>query len=399
MNIALLTTEYAHEKTPKAGGIGTFNSVLAKGLQEKGHTVYVVVFYGKKNFTIDDDGISVFVRKSFFRKHKISELIRSVSKTREKLFKFYQKVYSDEREYISKEFYKIISDKKIDIIETQDCGGISYSLNEDIPVVIRCHGTNEVLSKEFNYIRPELYNKVLKELEGKTISKEKNNIVAVSKYAGDLIFKYFNRKGAKVIYNGVDVNKFKPSVKDKTIPKSIFYFGTLSEKKGLKFLCEVFNELNERDDETTLHIIGKGEKYFSYLEKNILTKKALKNVVYYGVMNHDDLNKELVKAKTIVFPTQGENFPFVFLEAMSLEKVIISNAIEPAYEIIDQGKNGFIAKGKDEFISTIEKVISPDFDGKLIESNARKTVENKFTNLIMVDDSVKLYKEILSKNI
>lgn len=398
MNIALLTTEYAHKKTPVFGGIGTFLTNLAKGLERNGHNVYVLVITGKKNFSFKDGNIVVKVRKNFFRKDKLTELVRSLTKNRPRYYQLYEKVYLKERKYIAAELKKYIKDKDIDIIETQDYGGISLFLGEETPVVIRCHGTHKVLTKEFGYDEYNQFSVIMNDIENTTISNKENHILGVSMYSSSLIRKYFERQEeVPYIYNGVDLEKFEP-VRDKGyIKNSIFYFGTLSEKKGVKFLCEVFNEFKKNNPEATLHLIGRGENYFSYLEENVIDPKYIKDVTYYGAVENSKLSQYVKDANVVVFPTQGENFPFAFLEAMALEKVIIANDIAPAHEIISEGENGFIARTKQEFIEKIEEVFKNEELKKVIEKNARKTIKEKFTSDLMVENTENYYKKIIEK--
>lgn len=55
MKIAFLTSEYPHEKTGNAGGIGTSIKTLANALTSLDHEVRVIV-YGQKSDAIFNDG-------------------------------------------------------------------------------------------------------------------------------------------------------------------------------------------------------------------------------------------------------------------------------------------------------------------------------------------------------
>lgn len=396
MNIALLTTEYAHKKTPRTGGIGTFFKLLAKELHKKGNNVTVVVFTGKKDFDFNDEGVCVYVRKDFFKKNKLIDLIRSLTKKSTSYKKIYKQTYIKERKYIAKEFNRIVRYKNIEVVETQDYGGISLFLDEKYPILIRCHGTNKVLTREFNYNKTKLYNQVFDELEDLTINNLNNTIVGVSKYSSSLIEKMFLRKNVNYIYNGVDIKKFKIS-DEKIIENAIFYFGTLSEKKGLITLCNIFNNIKTKLPNASLHLIGKGANYFQYLKREVLDSSVLEDVFYYNELDNKDLPSLLGKANVVLFPTKGENFPFVFLEAMALKKIIIVSNIKPSLEIIENNKNGFIAHSEADFIEKTLYVLTNYNKLTVIEEKARQTIEDKFTSEVMADLSIKLYQKIIKE--
>ncbi|MEX6625847.1 glycosyltransferase family 4 protein [Tenacibaculum salmonis] len=394
MKIAFLTTEYAHAKTPVYGGIGTFFKILADELIAKGNTVSIFVYGGKYNFDFEDGEIKIRVRKDFFRDNKIQNLVRSLSRRSPKFYSFYLKCFLNERKYVAKHFNNFIKDKNIDVIEVPDYGGYFYALDNKIPVNVRCHGTNTVLTKEFNYSFREPKDRALNDSELLSFKNLNLNIITVSKYAGSLIEKYFKRSDYNVIYNGVNINKFTSTSKD-IIKDSIFYFGTLSEEKGVGVLCENFNKVCENNGTATLHIIGRREEYWQYLKENILTEKALERTTYYGIVDYNDLEKVLSKADMFVFPSRGENFPFVFLEAMSLQRPIIVNNIKPSYEIIEHGINGLITKSDEDFYNLIMSVLENKVDVTKLANNARNTVKENFIYNKMVDDTISFYKKTI----
>lgn len=391
MNILFLTKEYNHPKLPATGGAGTFIQIIAKELVKNGHQVTIFIPL-KKLIKINDDGVVINSFLKFSKKKPIQNLCASISR------KVLSSENSDrfilrEHKFWAKALKKHVKNNKIDIIEAWDYGAFFYYLKNitSIPVVIRCHGSAGVLSNYFGY--EDRYN--FKNIE-KQAFKKYDNIIAVSKYTKKINEEWFQKKNIDVIYNGINTNFFKP---DNTIPiikKSIFYFGTISEKKGLKELAKIFNKTLLKHPEATLHLIGKGQEYFNYLYQEIFSTAAQINVKYYGAMDRLSLPQELLKANVIVFPTHGENFPFAFLEAMSLQKPVIVSGIEVSSEIIDHEHNGFIANVLEDYTCAIDRIfVDANFSEK-IAKNARKKIEDNFTIEKMTAQTLNYYKKILN---
>jgi glycosyltransferase involved in cell wall biosynthesis len=396
MNILFFTSEYNHYKLPASGGAGTFIKILAKELSLRGHKVFVFGISENKNIKFNDDKVEVnFIY--YYQKRIVDSIIKRLFRQTifvSDFFVKYRKIKN--RRYWAEELKKYLIDKNIDIIEAWDYQGDFLFLNKlNLPLVIRCHGSAAIFKKHFNYLG---YKNYLIEIEKMAIKKS-NNLIAVSEYSKKINQEYFKKKNIKLIYNGIDTNLFKPNTNESIIKYSIFYFGTVSEQKGLKRLAEIFNKIALINPLATLHIIGRGEKYTNYLKDNILNEGALKKTRFYGPIERELLPKKLSKAHVIVLPTQGENFPFSFLEAMSLEKPLIVSNIDVSKEIIDHTVNGYIATTDEDFINYIELVFTNDSKSNLVSKRGRETIIENFTLEKMTYNTLDYYKKIIAKKV
>lgn len=389
MNILFLTKEYNHKKLPHSGGIGTFIKTLAAELTQRGHKVYV---FGsaKKNITFDDNGVLVHFEKSFYRKKRFYELAKSLTKKINILHYQHQNVLDQERKYIAKRLKKFIVANKlqIDIIEAHDYDGL-FKFLAPMPFVVRCHGSAAFLNKHFDHPIDQF------KIRGEHSAFEKaEHIVAVSSFAKTANEKLFGKIGIRKIYNSIDPAQFIPD-DSAVIKDSIFYFGTLSEKKGVKCLCNIFNEIYKKRPQTSLHIIGRNDSYWNYLKNEVLSPEARDSVTYYGAKPFPEIIDYLKKAELFIFPTKGETLGLVFIEAMALEKPIIISDIQVSEEIIEHGEDGYIAKNNEDFIILALQLLEDKELGKSIGKNARKKVLEKFTLDRMTDETLAYYQEVI----
>jgi glycosyltransferase involved in cell wall biosynthesis len=123
---------------------------------------------------------------------------------------------------------------------------------------------------------------------------------------------------------------------------TFIYVGRLWEGKGLLFLLEAFAALQRQAlDEMSLLLVGDGPQELelrTYCEEN-----GLKNVVFCGFREGDMLPRLYGAADVFVFPTLGDPFGLVVLEAMACGLPIISTtATGEIAERVQESVNGFI---------------------------------------------------------
>jgi len=391
MKVLFFTNEYSHPDLPPCGGVGTLFKILSKELSKRGHKVYVYGFSKKKHHVFDEE-IEIIFFKKYSKKYIISEFIRSLS-SRLNLTKIEEKYLKKERIYLSKKLKKFAKKNNIDIIQSFTFNGFTAFWDNTIPLIVRFDGSRGFWEKHLNSKKDSL--KIAME---KKALQTTPYTVANSFFSAKFIKEYYNVKVNTIIQNGIDTKIFSPDYSIELITKSIFYFGTISEAKGLKNLALIFNEVVNQSPDASLHLLGRGEKYMNYLKENVFSQKALKNIHYYGHTPLYEIPQKIMQASLVVVPTLGETFGFTIVEAMAMEKITIVNNIPVAKEIITDGEDGFIAKDNQHFVNLILEVLESPSKYKHIGINARKKVLNNFTVEKMLDKSIEYFQKVLKKH-
>jgi glycosyltransferase involved in cell wall biosynthesis len=388
MKILFFTNEYSHKKLPDCGGVGTFLKTLAEALTKKGYHVHVFGF-SKKKIQFYEGNIHFNFIKKYSKGHFLTELVRSIGAklNSDALQLFFLK---KERKYLANKLKKYALKNKIDVIESFVFSGYTAYFDNSTPLVLRFHG-----SRGFWHYYLGQKKESLKILMEQKALENASKIVAVSEFSALAIQKMYSIDTHNVIYNGIDTKVFAPNPSIESINQSIFYFGTLSDAKGVHTIAKIFNEVVKLHPKASLHIIGKGNEYWNYLYNNILSNTAKEQTIYYGSKQLNELPELLCKANIICFPTKGENFPFSFLEAMALEKLVIANNIPVTKEIIEHHKNGFIANNETDFIKYISHVFDNLEEAHKIAINARKHIVTHFSKEKMVSETLNLYNELI----
>lgn len=190
--------------------------------------------------------------------------------------------------------------------------------------------------------------------------KKMNYLVTVSKELRDYYAKYLDKK-VFFIPNCLDNVPTKSAKLEAT---NIISVGRLSKEKGFDDLLRLFKRLSQKHPNWHLNIVGDG------MEKNQLLDlaKELKlgdKVTFHGYQDKAYINELLLDSSIYVMTSHTESFGIVLIEAMSYGIPVLSyTSAQGANEIIDDGKDGYLIKDRNEneMINKIELLIN---DAKL----------------------------------
>lgn len=139
--------------------------------------------------------------------------------------------------------------------------------------------------------------------------------------------------------------KYKIS-KDKIL---LLYFGRIIEEKGLDVLLNAFSNIENKDD-YFLIVAGDG-KYKNYCER-LAKVLQLSDVKFVGAVDPSKRKNFFQQCDIFVFPVTYRGgwvdvWGLTLNEAMQFNKVLIStNAVGSAYDLIDNGVNGYMVESE-----------------------------------------------------
>lgn len=155
----------------------------------------------------------------------------------------------------------------------------------------------------------------------------------------------------------VDIDKFRDIVRE-PIPGRILYVGSMVKRKGLDLLIDALAHVEEKYE---LRIVGNGtEEDCERLRKLAVEKGVDRYIVWCGFKEGEDLINEYRHAQIFVFPTREDCYGLVLLEAMcSGLPIVTSRFADGAYDIVQDGVNGYIVDPYDEneLASAIDKAM------------------------------------------
>lgn len=165
-------------------------------------------------------------------------------------------------------------------------------------------------------------------------------------------------------------------LKDKKI---ILYLSRIVKYKGLDYLIKAFRDI-ETDDKDAFLLIGGDGPFKKDCEKLSKTLK-IDNIRFLGMVPHEKVSEYFNICDVFVLPSRklddkhecSEAWGLVINEVMSIGKPVISTtAVAAAYDLIKEGKNGYMVEERDEnnLTESILKIIK---DKELIEKMSEES--------------------------
>ncbi|NRT15149.1 glycosyltransferase involved in cell wall biosynthesis [Flavobacterium sp. 28A] len=380
MKIAFLTPEYPHVLTGASGGIGTSIKNLALGLVAEGCVVRVLVYGQKKDSVFEDNGITIQQIKNV----KIKGL--SWFFTRKKLQRIIDKLHDDQ---------------KIDLVEAPDWTGItSFISPKKCPVVIRLNGSDTYFCHLDQ--RPVKWKNKFHE---KRALQKATGLLAVSQFTADTTNKVFGLKEQfYIIPNAIDTATFKRNQEIEVVPNTILYFGSLIRKKGLLELPFIFNEVLINNPTAQLLLVGKdvpdiisGSTSTWEMMRGLFTQDALLNVSYIGAVPYDAIQTHINQASVCVFPSFAEALPVSWIEAMAMEKAVVTSNIGWATAVVEDGLSGFLVNPKKHalYANKINSLLKNNSMQQEFGLAARQKVMQQFSIDVVAKESLSYYKSLI----
>lgn len=174
--------------------------------------------------------------------------------------------------------------------------------------------------------------------------------IAVSPAAEEFVHRYFPKMPMKVIPNGVDTDRFAPSVQPferyRDDKLTILYVGRMDPRKGAKFLFLALPYLEAGLlGKYRVLVVGTGwmKKYYdAYIPLQLHHR-----VEFAGYASPDDLPRFYRSAEIYCSPATGnESFGIVLAEAMASGVPVVASDIDGYRWVVEPGKEGLLVPAR-----------------------------------------------------
>ncbi len=200
----------------------------------------------------------------------------------------------------------------------------------DVPYSLTIHGSEEFDKAEFIGLPEKL--------------RRATFVAAVTSYCRSQLYRslpYAQWDKVHVVHCGLEPAFY--NVADMSLPQRPRFIcvGRLCEQKGQQILVEAGAILARKGIAFELVLAGDGEMR-KEVEALIAKHKLQAHVRITGWISSDQVKQEILDSRAMVMASFAEGLPVVIMEAMSLQRPILSTWITGVPELVIDGENGWL---------------------------------------------------------
>ncbi len=378
MNIGIFTDTYY----PEVNGVANSTYVLKKGLEKRGHKVYI--------FTVTNPEVKRNTEKNVIRVTSVPFIFMKERRLGWPLYR-----------YIKKRVIKL----KLDLVHTQTefaMGHIGRRMSEylKIPHIHTYHTIYEDYTHYLKIPGNKGFKGIIRRFS-RHCCENADMVIVPTEKVEKLLRNYRVDKKIEVIPSGINLNKFltpdeskvnnllnKYRLEDKNV---LIYVGRISKEKNIAQVIDYFNKLD--DEEAVFLVVGDGPE-LPELKKRVEKYKLKNSIIFTGMVPWTEVENYYALGDIFVSASTSETQGLTYAEALASGLPLLVKSDDCLENVLIYGKNGIGFNSCEEFVQGYHNLIKYKNNAEYIK-NIRQSI------LSLASDSFAekvehAYKEVLN---
>ena len=381
MRIGIFSDTYI----PQINGVSTSIEMLRKGLEKKGHKVYIV--------TVNPDNLKYIKEDRVLRIPGVPIGIFDYRLT---------SIYPARA-------IKTIKSWNLDVIHSQTEFGIGtfariIAKQYNIPLV---HTYHTMYEDYIHYITKGYFQKTGKKIvEHLTLfycDTTATELIVPTKKTYDLFKeKYKVKRNVHIVPTGIEVEKYSKKYSDEIIGElkekigikkediNLIFVGRLGLEKSVDFLINNHKNIVKKHPNCNLIIIGDGPEREN-LEKLVKKNKLENNVFFTGKVPLSDIGMYYHLGSIFVTASKTETQGLTVLEALAASLPVVAIKDESFIDPIKDNYNGYLFTDDKDYVNYIHNLLDNSDKLNKMTLNAYESSSN-FSSTTFASNALKVYK-------
>ena len=283
--------------------------------------------------------------------------------------------------------------------------------NLDVPVVYTYHTMWEDYSHYVNPINSETVDSVVKKVITK-ISKFYGNkceeLIVPSKKTKDALMHYgLTQKEINISPTGLELDRFDVQHKNEQLCQELVqkyglqdkfvltFLGRIAPEKSIEVIIDALKEVVKENDQIRCLIVGGGPQ-LEELKTYVQSDQINDYIIFTGPQSGEFVPAHYHVSDMFISASLSETQGLTYIEAMASHIPVIARYDDQLADVIEDGKNGFFFKQKEELPGLILKAMSMDLSS--MKKCALEKAKN-FSGETFANKVIEVYhKALLIKN-
>lgn len=290
------------------------------------------------------------------------------------------------------------SDKKPDLVYQRygrnNYAGLLYARQIGVPFILEYNGSEIWMSK--NWSHPLRFESVTDEIERCVLAHADLVVGNAEAFRPELISKGVEKKRVLIVPNGVDPERFTPSVSGKTVRQSlgakeediiVSFVGSFGPWHGAETLAMTIPVVTAKNKRIRYLFIGRGVRLES-VRKIVFMSGTSDRVIFTGFVDRESVPEYLAASDILVSPQvpnpDGTPFfgsPTKLFEYMSMGKAIVASDLDQIGKLLTHEEDAILVPPGDAK-KLAEAILSLAEDSDLrkrLGNQARTVAMNKYS--------------------
>lgn len=174
-------------------------------------------------------------------------------------------------------------------------------------------------------------------------------VVAVSSFGRSQLYRWADLRDwdkIRVVHCGIEPGFYDGDIAAPPAAPRLVCVARLSEQKGLILLIQAARRLSLAGLDFELVLVGDGPLRRE-LEAMIRRYELTERISITGWVDAARVREEIVKSRALILPSFAEGLPVVLMEAMVLERPVVSTYIAGIPELVEAGATGWLVPAGD----------------------------------------------------
>jgi len=212
--------------------------------------------------------------------------------------------------------------------------------------------------------------------------------------AQDIVMNGIPAANMRVVYNGVDLDRFRPGPPgSKTAQPSVLWVGRVRKTKCVTHVVDAFEIVARQLPGATLTIVGQGD-FETELRRIIASKHLQQRVTMTGYLDAERLRDEMQRAWVLAYPSPKEGWGLCVTEAAACGTPTVASNSPGLCESVRDGESGFLVRHGD-IAGFAEKVSLLLTDDALRHRMGEAAIEA--ANLLTWDETARRALDVLQE--